>query len=357
MIIQDFSINAISNHQTWYLLHNNYQNDITIIRPTPAGPEPYVDYSAYRMSDNRVLIGFNKLVGTVLLQGLIALGDDGQEYITTQIWERIADICNIEPPVDHPGTFVFVDSQPIVAPNIDWRCDTEYYGPMPFPDLNGVRTNPTEEKSVITVFEPIISASGLAHIVYLRRKDFSEQRLEFIDNALTPAVCTTLGECVKLVHEWSLMAEEPFNNTEDIAIKAKSFCNHFDIHDELISPYPNMQIMKFLSGDLQARVRPDNAIAPQPDLIKFIQNNVSHISLTRIALLNPTIWSSDEIYAVEFESVQDRCDSFISQHVKDMPSGININNIEETLPIGVVFLATFLTEWLSLIDKSHKITI
>ena len=351
MNIENFTLDVIARHQTWYLLHNNYQNDITIIRPTPTGPESYTDYSAYRMADNRILIGFNKLVGTVLSQGLIALGDDGEEYITTQIWERISDICNIAPPVDEPGTFVFVDSQPIVAPNIDWRCDTQYYGPMPFPDLNGVRTNPTEEQSVITVFEPIISASGLAHIVYLRRKDFSQQRLEFIDNALTPAVCTTLGECVKLIHEWALMAEEPFNNTEDIAIKAKLFCNHFDIHHELIRPYPNMQIMKFLSGDSQARVRPDNAIAPQDDLIRFIQDNVSHIKLSRLVEINPNIWNYQEIVRIEELELQNKIDNFISQHIKNMPSGINYSNVEDCIPYAVKKnLLPFLKEWLRLFD-------
>jgi hypothetical protein len=115
-----------------------------------------------------------------------------------------------------------------------------------------------------------------------------------------------------------------------------------------------MQITKFLAGDEQARLRPSNAIAPQVDLIEFIQNSVSHISLTRIALNNPDIWNSDEIGAKEQELIQDKCNLFIEQHGKGMPKGINVNNIETFIPTSVKdTLLPFFTEWLSLIHKAH----
>ena len=356
MVINDFSTDVIANHHTWYLLKNNYPTGLTIMRPTPVGPEPYTDYSAYKMANGRTLIGFNKLVATVLAQGLIALGDDGAEYITTQIWERIDSICAINPPNDDLGTFAFVDSQPpsILEPHKDWRCDKEYYGPYPYPTLDGEILDPLSDNSVIVSFEPIISLVGIGHLIYMQRTNYKTQRNELVNNAVTPMTAPTLSETLKLVYEWSLVAEEPFSNQELIAQDARDFVRIVGITEDLVAPYPNMQIMKFLNGDEQARLRPSNAIAPQLDLIEFIQNSVSHISLTRIVLNNPDIWNSDEIGAKEQELIQDKCDSYIAQYVKDMPIGININNIEELAPIAVrKTILPFLKEWLSLIHKAH----
>ena len=358
MIIKDFSIDVIANHQTWYLLHNNYQTGLTVMRPTPVGPEPYTDYSAYRMVDGRVLIGFNKLVATVLSQGLIALGDDGSEYITTQVWERISDICAIEPPNDDLGTFAFVDSQPpsILEPHKDWRCDKEYYGPYPYPTLDGVILDPLSDSSVIVAFEPIISLCGIGHLIYMQRTNYKEQRNELVNNAITPMTAPTLSETLKLIYEWSLVAEYPFSNQELIAQDARDFVQKTGLTSDLLDSYPNMQIVKFLSGDEQARVRPADAIAPQVDLIEFVQNRVSHISLTRIAFLNPSIWNLDEIAIKEQELIQYKYDLFFEQHGKGMPSGINVNNLETIIPEHLKpALLSFFKEWLSLINKSYNL--
>jgi hypothetical protein len=358
MILKDFSTNVIAEHHAWYLLKNNYATGLTVMRPTPVGPEPYTDYSAYKMADGRVLLGFNKLVATVLAQGLLALGDSGTEYITTQVWERISDICLIAPPNEDLGTFAFVDSQPpsILEPHKDWRCDREYYGPYPYPTLDGEILDPLNESSVIVAFEPIISLVGVGHLIYMQRTNYREQRNELVNNAITPMTAPTLSETLKLIHEWSLVADDPFDNQELIAQDAKDFVRITGITESLLAPYPDMQIARFLSGDEQARVRPADAVAPQVDLIEFVQNSVSHISLTRIALLNPSIWNSDEIDVAEQALIQDKCDLFIAQHVKDMPSGINVNNLEETLPAPVKrILLSFFTEWLSLIHKAHHV--
>jgi hypothetical protein len=357
MIIKDFSLDVITEHQTWYLLHNNYQTGLTIMRPTPVGPEPYTDYSAYKMADGRVLIGFNKLVATVLSQGLVALGDDGSEYITTQVWERISDICQIAPPNDDLGTFAFVDSQPpsILEPHKDWRCDKEYYGPYPYPTLEGVILDPFNESSVIVAFEPIISIAGIGHLIYMQRTNYKEQRNELVNNAITPMTAPTLSETLKLIYEWSLVAEEPFSNQELIAQDARAFVQNTGLTSDLLNSYPNMQIVKFLSGDGQARVRPADAVAPQVDLLEFIQKRVSHISLTQVALLNPSIWNSDEIAMAEQDLIQTKCDSFVTQHMPNMFTGINANNVEEVFSSEAhSAIIPFLKEWLSLINKSYN---
>ena len=356
MILKDFSLDIIANHHTWYLLKNTYRTGLTIIRPTPVGPEPYTDYGAYKMADGQVLIGFNRLVATVLSQGLIALGDDGSEYITTQVWERISDICRIEPPNEELGTFAFVDSQPpsILEPHKDWRCDKGYYGPYPYPTLDGVILDPLNDASVIVAFEPIISIVGIGHLIYMQRTNYKSQRNELVNNAVTPMTAPTLSETLKLVYEWSLVAQSPFNNEELIAQDAKDFVRLTGLTEQLLAPYPDMQIAKFVSGNDQARLRPSNAVGPQEELLNFVKNSVSHMSLARIVLLNPTIWDVEEIASVEGSLFQDKCDAFVAQHVKNMPTGINVSNLEGTLPLPVKkILLSFFTEWLKLYENSR----
>lgn len=278
MKIVDFKTEDLYKNSLWFVLNKKYRDDITLVRPTAAGPEPFINFSAYRMPNDCVVIGFPEPLKTVSAQGYFTIGDGVSEYISTQAYERIEHLINIQPPNDDLGTFVFTDSQPVPA-SLAWRCDVAYYGPAPFEDLDGNRINPTEDVNVLVEFEPIISLAGYSHLVYLRRKDFAAGRYEHLNNALTPYTAATLGECIKLIHEWHVVAGEPFNNSQDIANKARHFCIETGITEELISPYPDMQIARFLRRDKDARLKPSNAIGPRDSLLTFVGKNISHMSL------------------------------------------------------------------------------
>lgn len=348
MRIQPFDTSALEQNSLWFLLKNNYSEEITVVRPTAAGPEPYVDCNAYRMRDGSVLLGFPNAFKTVFAQGLAVIGDGTTEYVTTQAYERVEHLLTIAPPNDNLGTFVFTDSQPVPS-TLDWRCDVAYYGPMPFPDFNGERINPTEDKSVLVVFEPIISVSGLAHLVYLRRDNFEEGRNNYLNNSLTPFTTATMGECFKLIHEWSLVAQEPFNNTEDVAQSARQFCQIVGITDELVAPYPDMQIANFLSGAENARVRPESIVAPTNELISFVRERMSSLSLSRIISHHPDAWDIAEVASKEQDSIELRKKDFFHTLTKsEYPEDGNISPI-------LVRAASFVYEpWFEAFDKARE---
>ena len=346
MMINDFSPTVIANHQTWYLLKNTYKTDITVVRPTPVGPEPYLHFSAYRMANGQVLLGFNDLVKTTLSQGLIAIGPDGSEYITTQVWERIAELCQIAPPNDDLGTFAFVDSQPpsILEPHKDWRCDKEYYGPYPYPTLDGVILDPLSESSVIVAFEPIISLAGIGHLIYMQRTNYQTQRNELVNNALTPMTAPTLPETLKLVHEWAAVGDSPFENQELIAQDAKDFVRLTGLTSELLAQYPDMQIFKFLQGDENARVRPADALPIDTDLLKFVRDRVSHVRLNTIVQDNPAIWDLQEVIDYESETLNQRKLSFVSRYGLQSLDDLDNAKVKEQL-------GAFFEEWLELYEN------
>lgn len=346
MIIEDFSLNAIPLHQTWYLLKKRYTTGVTIIRPTPVGPEPYIDCSAYRMNDGSVLLGFNNLVKTVLSQGLVALGDDGQEYITTQIWERISHLCKIAPPNDDLGTFAFVDSQPpsILEPHKDWRCDKEYYGPYPYPTLDGVILDPLNDSSVIVAFEPIISLAGIGHLIYMQRTNYKEQRNQLVNNALTPMTAPTLSETLKLIYEWSIVGEQPFDNQELIAQDARDFVRLTGLTEELLNAYPDMQISKFLKGQDDARLRPADAVVANDETLKFVRNMVSHLCLANIVRDNPGLWDLQKIVECEQATIDARKLAFISKHGVSSFEDLNNTKVRE-------HLGAFFDEWMGLYEN------
>lgn len=352
MKIKEFSVNALQKHSLWYLLKKQYKNDIDIVRPTAAGNEPWLDVEAYKMFNGSILLGFSHPTKTIFAQGLVAIGDGITEHISTQAYERIDYLVNIKPPNDNFGTFSFVDSQPVpINSGRDWRCDVSYYGPMPFPDLEGNKVQAMSDKSVLVTFEPILSIPGTAHLIYLRRTDYADARDYHVNHALTPMTACTLSECIKLIYEWSQVSHEPFNNIEDIAVDAKKFCEILGITEDLVSPYPDMQIAKFLSGNPKARNRPDNPVGPTEPLIQFIRRNTAHMSLASLLSINPGVWDVRDIAELEQTSIDLRKQALFKDLLgREYPE-------DGILPqFAIDSIGPFLTQWFEYFDKAKDIS-
>lgn len=327
MIIEDFNVEALKHHSLWYLLKKEHGTQVDVVRPTPAGNEPWTDFKAYRMFNGRTLLGFGKLAETVHAQGLLAIGEGVSEHISTQVYERVEHLCLIQPPNDDLGTFAFTDSQPVPS-NTDWRCDISYYGPWPFPDLEGNMLRPTADKSVLIEFETIISVPNIGHLIYLRRKNYAEQRWQLVNNAITPMTAPTLSECMKLVYEWSIVSQEPFNNNEAISQKAAEFCSLTGLQQWHIDAYPDMQIARFLAGRDDARMRPDDAIGPQEDLLLYIKQNSSFVSLASLLECNLGTWDVQDIAELEQTSLDIRKADFYKHHTRhEYPGDGNVPEI------------------------------
>lgn len=346
MIIENFTVEALNHHSLWYLLKKQYGQHIDIVKPTPAGNEPWTDFKAYRMFNGKVLIGFSKPGKTVSAHGLMAIGEGVSELFSTQAYERIEHLYLIQPPNDDLGTFIFTDSQPIPS-STEWRCDISNYGPWPFPDLNGNYSRPVQEKNVIVEFEPIINMVGVGHLIYVRRLNYTEERWEFVNNALTPMTAPTLSETLKLVHEWATVSQEPFNNTELISLKAKQFCEVTGLESWHLDAYPDMQIARFLAGEQNARLRPSDAIGPQEDLVLYLKQNCSFISLATLLSANHGTWDVQDIAELEQNSIPLRKAALFKDSCNiEYPGDGNIPNmIWENL-------GSYLEPWFKLFDKA-----
>ena len=311
MNIETFTVEALNKHQMWYALHNTCGSEVTLCRPTSVGYEPYNNATAYRMFNSRVVLGFNNAIEAQSQNGIVAIGDGFTEYVSTQPFERIKHILEIAPPNDQEGTFTFVDSQPVVNPNLDWRCDAGRYGPSPYSSCDGEVYNPISEKSVLLQYEPILSVPSVAHLIYLRRSNYEVERHEFLNNALTQMATATLAEMLVLLSEWAQVAEAPFNNSEEISQDAKRFLEAINFDSSIIDGYPAMQLTRFLGGDINARLRPDNPMAPSDKMINFIKTRVSHLSLASLISTDTGLWDLLDIAELEESAIHN---NLISLH-------------------------------------------
>lgn len=355
MEIVDFNVDALHKHQMWYVLTKNYRDELSLGRPTPSGISPYDKTSAYRMFNGRVLLGFDDIIDAQSQNGLVATNADTVEYISTQPYERIKHLCEIAPPNDQFGTFTFVDSQPVVSPDKNWRCDNGRYGPSPYPDFNNNYTDPINEKSVLLEYEPILSVPGIAHLIYLRRSNFETERNEFLNNATTQMATATLPEMFVLLNEWSKVSQAPFENSEEIAQDAYQFLNLLNFNENLIIGYPEMQIAKFIMGDINARLRPDTPLPISEQLENFIRNRSSHISLASLLSTNPGVWDIWDIAELEQTSIRNNLLAIYKKFlVSDAPEGFSLSmyreGIKEKLPEGY---SGYLESWFSAYDKAE----
>lgn len=349
MNIVTFSVDALSKHQLWYATLENYTNEITLCRPTTTGFEPYTKATAYRMFNGRVVIGFDNAIEAQSQNGIVAIGEGTTEYISTQPYERIKHLCEIAPPNDNLGTFTFVDSQPVIEENLDWRCDSGRYGPSPYPDFTGEYVNPVTEKSILLEYEPILSVPGIAHLIYLRRSNFEEERHQFLNNATTQMATATLPEMFVLLNEWAQVTEEPFSNSELIAIDAKNFLNAVHFDESFINGYPPMQITKFIVGDDQARQRPETPLPINNVLQLFIKTRSSHLSLSSLLSTDPGLWDVEDVAQLEEPTLHTNMLSLHKQFfVNDAPEGFSLELFENTYALAIPEgYASYVRSWLN----------
>jgi hypothetical protein len=69
----------------------------------------------------------------------------------------------------------------------------------------------------------------------------------------------SFAELIRLMVEWSVVAKEPFNNTDKCGEISTALLDDMDMSNELIQHildiYPPMQISKYLMGDENARLQ------------------------------------------------------------------------------------------------------
>lgn len=262
---------------------------------------------------------------------LVATDGQKSEIINIHPFERVWEFYKLGHNNDNPGAFAFVNSLPAMDEAKNWRCDFGLYGPEIFTDPTGsVVTDIPDTLDGLLIYEPILSINGVAHLVYTVKKNRAN-RDEMLNDAYTPFASETLGGCVKLLTEWSEITNSPFENSEEIAVKARQFCSDLEITTELVQNIPNMQIYRYLNGEENARQAPVPVMFSD-ELSLHIKRKMSHSSFSSLLVLFPEM-SIDlsTVLGIEKQLVDDDYASFV--HKVTQRTDIDIYDTDTVLEI------------------------
>ena len=167
-----------------------------------------------------------------------------------------------------------------VMPEEVTRCDDDKYGPLSF--------YPWDEPFKLSRFRGILEIAGVMHISYFNTRNEGFLNPTSRDNNCT---ATTLTGAIKLAYEWSLMAEETFNSTENIAIKCKQFFEQIQIPSEvmewILENQVDKQVFNYLNGETRI-IYPSNENTEIPEcLITFIKNKCMYPSISSLIKNHP----------------------------------------------------------------------
>lgn len=269
MKTKEFSIEIISTHKSFFVLDklDKHSTEVDVWIKTPTGNESVDFIDVFVLPDGTLLAAWIHPFQKLALHNLTVFCNGVVQVLNLYPLERIIDIY--DRPLDSElGTFSFTKSSPIGSG--DWRCDRGMYGAKAFAGENIDRV--FSEANEIVVYEPFMCLNGSAHLIYVQAKNKSELAEDKLNNSVYPSTGRTLQETLRLIYEWSVLAEEPFNSTDDAAVAAKSFFDGLGFTAEekdLLASLPPMQISNYLSGSQTARFRPET-IAELDNAIKTI---------------------------------------------------------------------------------------
>jgi hypothetical protein len=154
-------------------------------------------------------------------------------------------------------------------------------------------------------FEPLLSVNGVGHVLFIHLKDDAEIADSVVNNFEIPSSTRTLSELFKLMIEWGQTTEEPFNNSEPIAVNSKKFLELVGMDEEMISHIKanqvDMQVVNYFSGSETARVRPNNVVPMTSEIENWLLPKFCFMTLSKLLEFYPGSWDKQEILDKEKE--------------------------------------------------------
>jgi hypothetical protein len=304
--MEQFTLDKIKNYKMFYILKKIKSSSQEIVLLYKQSLEMAVvekdKYDLFEVGSGQVLVAFKDLFQHAGKHNYVAYDGFQEENIPLNPYERIVDYYKTDRNDEPSGVFLFLNSCPVVLEGQDWRCDNALFGPRGFFPVGQAEKKLIEGITKIKVYEPVLSVNGIGHIIYFKHEgDDTDLRFDYINNAELPQSAETLPEMIKLILEWAKVSEEPFNNTEQIAIKAKHFVEAFGISESFVVGQPDMQVAKYLQGDILARVRTHKTYEISDTINSLIVNNVPYMTFSKIVESNPTIFNLEECVKLESE--------------------------------------------------------
>jgi hypothetical protein len=254
--------------------------EIKVYKKTPSGENELTDYDVFSIGSKQ-LIAFKTLTyNTDHCYKILSNDNSYKKIINFYDYQTFESILN-ESYEFEKSIFWIMDSVSLSDPNhntlvsFDDRCDTHTYGPIGFYGLKDGTNSPIIDVTMLSKFSgiglPCISSLGNIHIVKLTSNDHELNDSNFKNYRAVTATARTLTGALRLALEWAAVANDPWNNTEGIAIKSKNFVDDLDIPqdviDEIFEYQVPMPVSMYLSGDGDAR-RSINENTGVPPLFK-----------------------------------------------------------------------------------------
>lgn len=304
MTPQPFNLDVLATHRCFYLLDHipAGTRNVDIMITVPDGEDEVDFVDLFKMADGRLLAAWRHPMQKLPLHNLIAVAGDHTEIINLNNVERVLPHFN-RPVTATNGAFLFLDSVPI--PNGDWRCDRGMYGPAAFVIEWSERI--FNEVTQLVVFEHLLTVNGIGSIVYMESPGETPRATHLMNNSVAPAITRTFQEVVRLVWEWAQLADAPFNAADRTARQAQAFLSALQLTDaetrHIRDNLTPMQISRYLTGELDARKRPDDITSMDDTIENLLVSRMAASSLTSIVYRHPSLWDVTAVWNREVEEL------------------------------------------------------
>jgi hypothetical protein len=277
-----FSTDILATHRGFFILDRlpKFATEVDVWIQTPAGNESVDFINVFVLQDGTLLAAWVHPFRKLPLHNLIAFCDGVTQPLNLCLLERIIDIY--DRPLD-AGLGTFTLTQSVAVESGDWRCDRGMYGAKAFEQESIYRV--FDEINQIVIYEPFLNLNSVAHLIYVEATDKTQLADQKVNNSVAPVTGRTLQETMRLIYEWSVLAEEPFNSTDNAAIVAKTFLDSLGFTTEertALASLPPMQISNYLAGSETARVRPSNIPALDDAIKTMVFKRMASSSLSAL---------------------------------------------------------------------------
>ena len=333
--VKPFSIEILSEYKAFFLLDQlpKGADSVDVWVKTPVGKESVDFVDVFQMKDGSLLAAWKHPYQKLPLHNLEVFCNGNVQILNLYTVERIIDIY--DRPVDADmGTFIFCPST--IIPSGDWRCDQSMYGPKKFDNETVSRV--IENAGQIVYYESFLNVNGVGHVMYLESSGKSELANEKLNNSVVPATGRTLQECLRLIYEWSVLAQEPFNSKEEAPLCSYDFVKSLKLSDQELATIESltpMQVSKFISGSNTARLRDMDINPLSEDVANIVFKRMAASSLSFIVSLNPGIWELGEVIQEEHKQLASGIERFRDYY--QLPEGMGIDEHDKVLEHAFIY--------------------
>jgi hypothetical protein len=133
-----------------------------------------------------------------------------------------------------------------------------------------------------------------------------------------PSFAKTFMEVLKIMVEWTQVYEPPFNNREPIAENSIKFFEEIGTDNNFIDHVKanqvDMQVVQFLAGNPNARVRPEGVLPLTTEVENWLLPRMCFMTLSKLLEFYPDAWDKQEIINKEKEVFVHRSSGVFSRY-------------------------------------------